>query len=135
MSTRISTPEELDRLLSECCEKLVDCTSAIRDLPLADHRENIYRIGKAIAEVSEVRSELYKAHPNLKPRRWDEPPSESDFREWFDEAQRVANEYCAEGSPQRAIETYESFLSIGPSERYEVLAKQAVTELRAKHGV
>jgi hypothetical protein len=135
MSTRISTPEELHRLLAECCEKLVDCTSAIRDLPLANHRENIYRIGKAIAEVSEVRSALYKAHPDLKPELWDEPPSEEHFKEWFAEAQRVANEYCAEGLPQRAIETYESFLYIGPPEQYETLARQAVRELRAKHGV
>jgi hypothetical protein len=135
MSTRISTPEELNRLLAECCEKLVDCTSAIRDLPLANYRENIYRIGKAIAEVSEVRSELYKAHPDLKPALWDAPPSENDFKEWFGEAQRVANEYCAEGLPQRAIETYEGFLSVGPPEEYEALARQAVSELRAKHGV
>jgi hypothetical protein len=135
MSTRISTPEELDRLLSECCEKLVDCTSAIRDLPLPNHRENIHRIGKAIAEVSEVRSELYRANPNLKPELWDEPPSESHFKEWFAEAQRVANEYCAEGLPQRAIETYEGFLSIGPPEQYETLVRQAVKELRERHGV
>jgi hypothetical protein len=135
MSTRISTPQELNRLLSECCERLVDCTSAIRGLPLANHRENIYRIGKALAEVSEVRSELYKAHPDLKPELWDEPPSENHFREWFAEAQRVANEYCAEGLPQRAIETYESFLFIGPPEPYETLVRQAVKEIRAKHGV
>ena len=104
MSTRI-TPEELDRLLSECCEKLVDCTSGITDLPLANGRENIYRIGKAIAEVSEVRSELYRAHPHLKPELWDAPPSENHYREWFAEAEQVANGYCDEGAPKRAIAT------------------------------
>lgn len=135
MSTRISTPEELDRLLSECSEKLVDCTSGIIDLPLANHRENIYRIGKAIAEVSEVRSELYRAHPHLKPRLWDTPPSEADFGEWFAEAQQVANDYCAEGLPQRAIATYESFIFIGPPREYEALAKEAIKAIRAKHGV
>jgi hypothetical protein len=91
MSTRLSTPEELNLLLSECCKRLVDCTSAIKDLPLANARENIYRIGKAIAEVSEVRSELYRAHPHLKPDAWDQPPSEQHFAEWFAEAQRVAD--------------------------------------------
>lgn len=135
MSTRISTPEELDRLLSECSEKLVDCTSGIRDLPLTNQRENIYRIGKAIAEVSEVRSELYRAHPHLKPRLWDAPPSESDFREWCTEAQRVADEYCAEGSPQRAIETLESFIFIGPPPEYIALAQEAIHTIREKHGV
>lgn len=135
MSTRISTPEELDRLLSECCERLVDCTSGITDLPLANRRENIYRIGKAIAEVSEVRSELYRAHPHLKPRLWDAPPSESDFREWFANAQVVANEYCAEGSPRRAIATYESLISIGLPQEFEALATEAINVIRAKHGV
>jgi len=135
MSSRISTPEELDRLLSECSEKLVDCTSGIRDLPLVNHRENIYRIGKAIAEVSEVRSELYRAHPHLKPRLWDAPPSESDFKEWFVEAQQVADDYCAEGLPQRAIATYESFIFIGPPQEFEALAREAIKVIRAKHGV
>ena len=135
MSKRISTPEELDRLLSECSEKLVDCTSAIRDLPLAHYRENIYRIGKAIAEVSEVRSELYKAHPELKPELWDQPPSEQHYVEWFAEAERIADEYCAEGAPQRAIETYEGFVSIGPPEKFEALASEAIRLIRAKHGV
>jgi hypothetical protein len=135
MSTRVSTPEELNRLLSECCERLVDCTSAIKDLPLANYRENIYRIGKAIAEVSEVRSELYRAHPHLKPDGWDRPPSEKDFAEWFAEAQQVANEYCAEGVPQRAIDTYESLISIGAPEKYVALASEAIKLIRAKHGV
>ena len=135
MSTRINTPDELDRLLSECCERLVDCASGITDLPLANRRENVHRIGKALAEVSQVLSELYRAHPHLKPRLWDAPPGESDFTEWFANAQVVANEYCAEGSPQRAIETLESFIFIGPPPEYEALAKEAINAIRAKHGV
>jgi hypothetical protein len=105
------------------------------DLPLANHRENIYRIGKAIAEVSEVRSELYKTHPALKPELWDQPPSENHFKEWFAEAQRVADDYCAEGRPQRAVATYESFIFVGPPEQYEALAREAIQVIRAKHGV
>jgi hypothetical protein len=135
MSTRSGTPEDLDRLLSECSERLVDCASAIRDLPLANYRENIHRVGKAMAAISEVCSELYKAYPALKPELWDAAPSDEHYGAWFDEAQRMANEYCAAGLPLRAVETYESYLFIGPSQKYETLAKQALSDLKAKHGV
>jgi hypothetical protein len=135
MSRHHTTPEELDRLLSECCERLVDCTTSITELPLTDHRKNIYRIGKAIFEVSEVRSELYRSHPHLKPEQWDEPPSENHYREWFAEAQKIANEHLSEGAPQRAISTYESFLSIGPTKQIEALANEAIKHIRATHGV
>ena len=38
-------------------------------MPPDPARKNIYRVGKALAEISELRSELYKLHPHLKPEK------------------------------------------------------------------
>ncbi len=128
------TPEDINKLLCDCCEALVDCSSAINDMPLEPRKKNIYRIGKALAEVSEIRSELYAIHPELKPEGWDSPPSEEEFEEMFSVAKKQAEEYLEAGRFERAIETYESYLFIGPSERFEAMAREALEKVKQKHG-
>ncbi|MEE9338559.1 MAG: hypothetical protein V3U87_10795 [Methylococcaceae bacterium] len=78
--------QELDKILTQCCEDLVDCTTIIDDLPMEPVRENIYKIGKAIAELSELRSSIYRLKPELKPEMWDEPPSEKTYGEMYETA-------------------------------------------------
>ena len=131
----MDTPEDLNKLLSECCEQLVDCSGIIKEMPLEPTRENIYRVGKALAEVSEIRSELYKLHPHLKPERWDEPPSEDDYAKMFQEASRQADEHLQVGKPEKAIETFESYLFIVPSDKYENKAKNEIEKLRKEYYV
>lgn len=131
----MNTPEELNKLLSTCCEQLVDCTTIIKEMPLEPSRKNIYRIGKALAEISEIRSEIYKLHPHLKPEKWDEPPSEEDYAEMYEEALRQVDEHLQGGKPEKAIETLESYIFIGPTEKYEHMAREAIKKLRSKYGV
>jgi hypothetical protein len=131
----MSTPEELHALLMECGEKLVDCAGAITDLPMDNHKQSVYKIGKAIAEVAEVRSSLYEFFPHLKPELWDKEPSENHYREWFLEAERVALEYCNDGKPEKAVSTFESYISIGPAEKYAMLAKQSIKKVKDEYGV
>ena len=131
----METPEELNRLLSLCCEQLVDCSAIIKELPLEPAGKNIYRVGKALAEISEIRSELYKLQPHLKPEKWDQPPSEEDYAEMFQEALRQVAEQIQAGKPDQAIETLESYLYIGPTEKYENLANEEIRKIRSKYGV
>lgn len=131
----MNTPEELDKILSECCEQLVDCSSIIKEMPLNPAKKNIYRVGKALAEISEVRSELYKLHPHLKPEKWDKPPSEEDYSEMYEEALRQVDEHLQAGNPQKAIETFESYIFIGPTEKYEKMARKEIKKLQRKYGV
>jgi len=131
----METPEELNRLLSVCCEQLVDCSAIIKDMPLEPAKKNIYRVGKALAEISEIRSELYKLHPRLKPEKWDEPPSEEDYAEMFQEALRQVAEHLQAGKHEKAIETFESYIFIGPTEKYENMANEEIKKLRSKYGV
>lgn len=131
----MNTPEELNRLLSDCCEQLVDSSGIIKEMPLEPAKKNIYRVGKALAEISEIRSELYKIYPHLKPEKWDEPPSEADYAEMYEEALRQVDEHLQAGKPEKAIETFESYIFIGPTEKYESMAKDEIKKLRSKYGV
>ena len=131
----MTTPKELNNILTDCCERLVECTSIIEDIQLEPKRKNIYKVGKALAEISELRTTLYNKHPSLKPENWGEPATEEDFSEWLEEAVMVAEEYVKEGNPKKAIETYEAYISIGPSEHYINIAKNNILELRGKYNV
>ena len=131
----MSNAEELNKILNECCEQLVECSVIIRELPLEPHKKNMYRVGMALAEISEIKSEIYKLHPELKPEKWDEPPSEEDYAEMYEEASKQANEHLKAGIPERAIEAYEAYIFIGPNEKYENMARNAIEKIKSEHRV
>ena len=131
----MSTPEELNERLTECCEKLAECAYLVSQFSYLKKEKATYKIGKAIYEVSEVRSALYKRHPELKPELWDEPPTDQHFLEWFSEAKRLAAEYCKEENVNEALKTYETFISIGPSEIYKEKARKEILLLKEEYGV
>ena len=131
----MSSIEELNRVISKCCEDMVDATAIIKDVELEPIRENIYKVGKAIAELSELRSEIYKVRSDLKPEMWDQPPSEEVYGEMYETAIEMAEEHLVNNLPKRAIETLESYIFIGPHEKYEKLAQIKLKELRVKHGL
>jgi len=131
----MSSIEELDKAIAKCCEDMIDCTSIINDIELEPIRENIYKVGKAIAELSELRSEIYKVRPDLKPALWDQPPSEETYGEMYETAIEMAEEYLENNLPKRAVETIESYLFIGPHEKYEKMAQEKLKELRQKYGL
>ena len=128
----MSTVEELDRLLRESVEQLVECTSIIRDLPLEPAKKNIYKIGKAIAEISELQSEIYRNHPHLKPEKWDEPLEEEDYTDMFENAVCWANEYIEKGKPEKAVEVIERFKDFTPYEKVKKLAERKIAEFKSE---
>jgi hypothetical protein len=127
--------EELDKLLTESAEVLVECCSILKEEPVDPNEKNIYRLGKAIYEINEIREQIYRIHPELKPKKWGEPPSEDDYLEMFQEALRQAKEHIQAGCPEKAIETFESYVFIRPGEKYEGMAKSEIEKLRNKYRV
>ena len=125
----------LDTELTKCCERLVECAAELKDLGLLKEECAIYKIGKAIAEINEVRSDIYKINPKLKPDLWDEPPTEEHYADWFNEAKNVAEGYIKEGKPEKAVSTFESFIFIGPPESVEEKAREEIERVRKEYGV
>ena len=126
----MSTPEALDKLLTECCEHLVECSSIVRDIPLEPSKANIYKIGKALAEIFELRNELYKIHPHLKPENWDQAITEEDYSEMFENAIAWVNEYLEAGKPEKGVEVLERFISMGLNESTKAKVEKRIQELK-----
>lgn len=53
----------------------------------------------------------------------------------YQEALRQAEEHIQAGKPKKAIETFGSYVFIGPTEKYEVKAKSEIEKLRKKYRV
>jgi predicted component of type VI protein secretion system len=126
---------ELNQELTECAEDLSQCAYHLHKLGLLKEEKALLKLGRAIAEINEVRSGLYRLHPELKPELWDTPPTDDHYAAWFEEAKEVAAGYRAENNPAMELETYESFLSIGPSEPTASLVRQEIAKIKQQHGI
>jgi len=122
--------EKLESKLVRCCEELVNCSGIISEFETVPKRKNIQKIGKALAEIGDLRSVIYESRPDLKPQGWGEDPTEFQYAEMFEEAIRQAEEYLIEGKSEKAIETYEKYIFIGPVSKYKKLAEQKIIDLR-----
>ena len=131
----MSKANELNKLLTTSAETLVECCSILKDEPIDPTEKNIYRLGKAIYEINELRDQIYRFHPELKPEKWGLPPTEEDYAEMYEEALRLVKEYLEAGNPEKAIDTFESYVSIRPDEKYEIKAKNEIEKLRNKYRV
>ncbi len=127
--------EEIDSILKSCATHLDKCAGLVRDLPLEPVRENIYRIGRALAEIGELRAELFKLHPQLKPEGWDDPLPNADYNQMFGQTILQAEELCDAGKPNEAVKCLESFIFIGPPEELQRLAQNEVQKLKGRYGV
>ncbi|MCR9104477.1 MAG: hypothetical protein NXI15_04230 [Gammaproteobacteria bacterium] len=129
------SPKDLEKALIESSEILVECCSLISDIPFESEEKNIYRIGKAIAEINEVRSDLYEKCPHLKPEGWGEKPTQRQLEEWLENAIEIADEHLNQGNPAKAIEVYNSYIFIGPPSELTKTAEGKISEIRSAHGI
>ena len=126
----MSKPEEIHKLLVACTEQLVDSVNIIRETPLEPIGENLRRIGRALAEISDLRTELYKTYPQLKPAKWGESLEEADYKEMYEDAIAWAAEYIQAGNPKKGVEVLEKFISITPHENIRAIAEKKVKEMK-----
>lgn len=127
--------KDLDEALLKASELLVDCCTLISDIPFESDEKNVYRLGKAIAEVNDVRSDLYAKHPRLRPEVWGEAPTEVQYQEGMNNALELAEENLQNGEPKEALRVYESFISIGPPSNMVRSVQARIKEVRSEYGI
>ncbi len=121
---------ELNKLLTDCFEQLVECAHLVKEIPVDPHSKNVYRLGKAMAEISDVMGELYEIHPELKPEKWGVSLQESDYKEMYEDAVVWANEYIQADTPEKAVEVFEQYIVITPYENLREMAEKKVREVK-----
>ncbi len=131
----MKTPQEFDQVLSACAEQLVDCYSFIQDSKLEPINKNIYSIGKCLAEIGFIQTELYKSFPELKPAHWGNPIGEHNYESLLQEAISVASEYIAEGNISQAISTLNTYCAVVGNEAYIKLAKAEIARIENSKNV
>ena len=67
----MATYEELEILLNEASHLLDRAAENVRDVGL-DPEENVRKIGEAMVLVAEIRQQIYKQRPDLKPEYLDQ---------------------------------------------------------------
>lgn len=131
----MSNIAEINKILTECAEQLAVCAPDVNDIQSLKNERLVLKLGKAIAQINDVRNALYRSHPELKPELWDTPPSNEHYVSWLEEAKRIAEEDCLNGNPQEAIRTLENYISIGPPIEVEKQARQEIAKLKNQYGV
>ncbi len=126
----MSTFDELHKLLQSSTEDLVECARAVRDLPFEPVGSNLRKIGNALAEISELRTEIYKSKPQLKPENWGKSLEENDYREMYEDAVRCTEEHLRDGKPEEGIEILEQFVYITPYQNLREMAEKKVRALK-----
>ncbi len=131
----MATVEDIDKLLHFCAGELDRCAGLIRDAQLNPVKENIHRIGHALYNICEIRNEIFKIKPELKPKEWDEPITDKEQNQIFGELLIETEELCEAGKPLVAVERLEAFISTCPGEKFVRMAEKEVVSIRSKYGV
>ncbi len=113
---------------------LDSAASQIRDAQLAPVRDNLLRIGTALAEVSELRLEIQRAAPELKLEQQYEKPSPEDSAAngRLGQVLLVADELASNGNRVQAIEELENFAQGEASELHRAIARTQAKNYRER---
>jgi hypothetical protein len=126
--------ETLHETLRIAALLLDSAASQIRDAPLPPVRDNILKIGTALAEISELRLDIHRAAPELKLEEQYEKPSteESAANGRLGQAILKADELATAGSRLEAIALLESFAHGEPSSLHRAIARTQAENYRQR---
>ena len=126
--------ETLHQTLRIAALLLDSAASQIRDAPLSPVRDNIMKIGTALAEVSELRFDIHRTAPELKLEEEYEKPSadESAANGRLGQVMLKADELATVGSRAEAIAVLETFAQGEPSVLHRAIARTQAENYRRR---
>jgi hypothetical protein len=130
----MATPESINRLLSVAASLLDHAAGEMRDAELKPVRENIERIGKALAEVMEIQLQIYKLQPDLTPKYLTQPTEHSAANRLLTEYMYNASEFELAGNLEQAIATFREFLALESSPVHRGIAAGEIERLQSAAG-
>lgn len=121
---------ELEKLLSDCSKILDESAHVIRESKLDSVRENITRIATALRNINEIRLQIYKHDPSLKPDFLNENLADPEQSTIFASLIVEAEDLCRAGKYSEAIDLYVEYVSGTPPESFKKLADAEVKRIK-----
>ena len=125
----MASPESIHRLLRVASNLLDQAASEIREGKLEPVRGNIEHIGRALAEICDIRQKVYEVRPDLKPAYLSEPSPNSEANRLFARFMLEASELEDAGRTIEAVEKYKEFLAIETSGLHREIAECEIMRL------
>ena len=122
---------ELENILSECSELLGEAAKIIRESELESIRDNIHRIAHALRNLNEIRLQIYKVNPKLKPEFLNENLKDPESNKIFATLIMEAEDLCKDGKYPEAIKLYEEYLTGTPPEFFIKLASAEIKRIKS----
>ena len=122
--------DTINRLLSVATTLIDKAAAEIRDAKLEPVRENIEKMGRALAEIFEVQHKIYAIRPELTPPHLKEPSQESGANGLLTEFMFRASELEYEGNIEGAIAEFEGFLALESSPLHQDIARGEIERLK-----
>jgi hypothetical protein len=126
----MATLESINRLLSVAASLADRAAAEIRHAKLEPVRENIERIGKAVAEIFEIQQRIYSLQPDLTPDYLKQPSEYSAANRLLTEYMYNASEFELAGNHERAIQVFQEFLGLESSSLHREIAEGEIKRLQ-----
>ena len=122
----------IDLTLAAIAGMLDETAGEIRDAGLEPTSDHLHRIGRALAEVFEIRQAIFAVRPDLEPNwsKAERPPSPDN--RLLTRAMVDAIEFERNGDYSGAIELFERFLEGAASPLHIDIAKNEIQRLRRR---
>ncbi len=122
---------ELEKILANCSELLGQAAHTIRESELEDIRENIHRIAYALRNVNEIRLQIYKHNPELRPEFLNESLKDPETNKLFANLIMEAEDLCKDGKFNDALRIYEEYIYSSPPEFFLKLASAEIKRIKS----
>jgi hypothetical protein len=120
----------INQLLTVAATLIDKAATEIRDAKLEPVRENLEKMGRALAEVFEVQHEIYALRPELAPAYLKEQSPNPEANRLLTEFMVRASDLEHAGNIEGAIAEFQRFLSLDSSPLHEDIARGEIERLR-----
>ena len=124
--------ESLHEKLLLASSLLNEAAEEIRDIPLSSTSDNIFNIGKALAEIYEVRQVIYVVRPNLKPVELDERTGDEEANKRLGVLLDKAYQEVRNGNTNKAIVLLQEYAANEPSKFHRDIALNEISNINSK---
>ena len=127
--------ETLHESLLAAATLLDTAAGEIREISTFPTNDNIYKIGKALAEIYEVLRVIYAVHPDLKPVELVERKSDAEANKRLGPVLDRAYQEVRNGNTHEAILLLQEYAENEPSQLHRDIALNEVCNINGKWGV